>query len=128
MKIIYLVLFCLLGFNSAYSATKSSGFFVLNGSNPSKDADQKVYSRNPQANALYVQGLEYLSKGDIRDGGSMLDAKKALKLFRQAAKQDPQFALAYIGQAHAIELFQRSISGGMDPAKVYPLLKATALK
>lgn len=129
MKIKYVLLFCLLpALNSACSAQRSSGFFILNGSNPSKDADQQVYSRNAQANALYVQGLEYLNKGDIRDGGSMLDAKKALELFRQAVKKDPQFALAYIGQAHAIDMFQRSTSGGIDPITVYRLQKAAALK
>jgi len=121
--------FCLLlGFNSAYSSPQSSGFSISNGSGPSKEADHKIYSRNPQANALYIQGLEYLSKGNVWIGGSMLNARKALELFRQAAKKDPQFALAYIGQGNAIGLLSRSVSGGVDPIKIYRQQEAAALK
>jgi tetratricopeptide (TPR) repeat protein len=148
----YLVVFCLLlGLNSAYSAPKSSGFFTqsgpqsvpqngsqsgsqngsvnsMGGSNAPTLAEAKVYSRIPEANALYIQGLEYLSKGDSRAVGSMLSTKKALELFRQAAKKDPQFALAYVGQANAIDILGRSVSGGMAPIKVYRQQKAAALK
>jgi hypothetical protein len=129
MKTRYLVAFCvLLGFNSAYPAPESSGLFVRNESDLSKEAGQKVYSKNPEANDLYIQGLDYLSKSDPWTRGTLLNAKKALKLFRQAVKKDPQFALAYIGQADAIDLLGHSVSGQATPVSVYRQQEAAALK
>src|SRR5271169_6582531 len=120
MKIRSAVLFCLLlGFTSAYSTPESSGFFAGSDSNPAKDADAKVYSKNSEANALYIQGLEYLKKGDPRDGGSLENAHKALKLFRQATEKDTKFALAYIGQADAVDLFSIHELDSVAPVKVY---------
>lgn len=131
MKTISLLVFCLLlGFNSAYSAPHSSSFLVPDGSDtPSKQGDQKVYSKNPQANALYIQGLEYLSKGDPRESGEKIEnAHKALKLFREAAHKDPKFALAYLGQADALNLFSFNVAGGVSPIEVYRQQEAAALK
>ena len=126
MKTISPLLFCLLlGFSSAYSASQSCGSAPNN--DPSKEADQKVYSRNPEANALYIQGLECLSK-DPWHGGSLLNARKALKLFQQAAKKDPQFALAYIGQANAIDQLGHTVSGTVAAVKIYRQQEAAALK
>jgi tetratricopeptide (TPR) repeat protein len=130
MKTIPLLLFCLLlGFGSAYSAPQSSGVSAAHASNnPSKQVDQKVYSKNPEANALYIQGLEYLSKGDPRDGAAIENAHKALKLFRQATEKDPHFALAYLGQADALSGFAFNVAGGVSPIKVYRQQEAAALK
>jgi tetratricopeptide (TPR) repeat protein len=129
MKIRHLVVFCaLLGFNSAYPASESSGLFVRHESEPSKEAGQKVYSKNPEANDLYIQGLEYLNKGKPWAGGSVENAKKALKLFRQAAKKDSKFARAYIGQADALDAASFSVPGSMAPVKVYREQEALALK
>src|ERR1044071_7287472 len=130
MKTISLLLFCLLlGFSSAYSASQSPGVAAPNGSNdPSKEVDQKVYSKIPEANALYIQGLGYLSKSDPWTGGKLQNARTALKLFRQAAEKDPQFALAYIGQANAIDELGHSVAGQAAPISVYRQQEAAALK
>jgi tetratricopeptide (TPR) repeat protein len=124
-----LVVFCLLlGFNSAYSAPESSGLFVRNESGASKEAGAKVYSMIPEANDLYIQGLEYLGKGKPWAGGTVENAKKALELFRQAAKKDPKFARAYVAQADALDAASFSFPGSMEPVKVYREQKALALK
>jgi tetratricopeptide (TPR) repeat protein len=129
MKIRCVVVFCLLlGFNSAYSAPESSGLFVRNESDHSKEAGQKVYSKNPEANALYIQGQDYLRKGKPWAGGSVENAKKAVKLFRQATRKDPKFARAYIGQADALDAASFSVPGSMAPVKVFREQKALALK
>src|SRR5258707_4784844 len=125
----FLVIFCMLvGFAPDDSASGSSGLLMHEGSGPSKEAAPAVYSRNPEANALYIQGLEFLKAGRPWAGGSTLNARKALKLFRQAARKDPQFALAYIGQADALDSFSFSVAGNIAPAKLYPLREAAALK
>jgi tetratricopeptide (TPR) repeat protein len=143
MKIKYVVFCLFLSLNPAYSAPKSSGFFAQNGSLISSQSGSvqsmggsnaptltgaKVYSRNLEANALYIQGLDYLSKGKAWAGGSVENAKKALEFFRQAAKKDPQFAQAYIGQADALDAASFSAPGSMEPAKVYREQEALALK
>ena len=128
MKIRFVLLFCLsLSFSSAYAAPGSSGLAGNQGV-AQKEANAKVYSRNPEANALYIQGLDYLSKGDSRAGGSMQNAHKALDLFRQATKKDPQFALAYIGQADALNWFALNVAGAVSPVEVYRQQEAAALK
>src|ERR1700760_2738481 len=99
MKKISLLLVCLLfGFSAAYSGSQPSVVSASNGSDNPKETDQKVYSKIPEANALYIQGLEYLSKSDPWTGGTLENARKSLELFRDAVKKDPKFALAYIGQ------------------------------
>jgi tetratricopeptide (TPR) repeat protein len=129
MKIRFVLLFCLsLGFNSAYATPESSGFFAGSEGNPPKEADAKIYSKNSEANALYIQGLEYLGKGDPRIGGSLVNAKKALELFRQATQKDPKFAVAYIGQADALDMFSIHEADSLPPSKVYPQQEEAALK
>lgn len=112
----------------AYSVFASSGFFIENGSGPAKGTDQKIYSKNPKANALYIQGLDYLSKGKPWAGGSVENAKKAVKLFREAARKDPQFALAYVGEADALDAATFSVPGSLEPAKAYREQETAALK
>jgi tetratricopeptide (TPR) repeat protein len=129
MKNRLLLLFCLLlGFNSGPSASGSSGFFAGAGSNPSKEGEQKVYSKNAQANELYIEGLEYLNKSDPRIGGSIQNAQKAKELFREAAEKDPQFALAYIGQSKALEISSFSVAGATASVDIYRQQEAFALK
>jgi tetratricopeptide (TPR) repeat protein len=129
MKIRFVLLFCLsFGFNSAYAVPESSGFFTGSNDVVPKEADAKVYSKNSEANALYIRGLEYLNKGDSRAGGSIENAHKALKLFRQATQKDPQFALAYIGQADALNWFALNVAGAVSPVEVYRQQEAAALK
>jgi tetratricopeptide (TPR) repeat protein len=130
MKTLSLVLMCLLlGFSLVHGVSQPSDVSGSNGSNDtSKEAVQKVYSKIPEANALYIQGLDYLSKGRPWAGGSVENAKKALKLFRQATKKDPQFALAYVGQADALDAATFSVPGSLEPAKAYRQQEAAALK
>ncbi len=123
------LLFCLsLAFISAYATPESSGFFAGSEGVLQKEVDAKVYSKNPEANALYIQGLGYLSKGDPRDGQAIENAHKALKLFRQATQKDPNFALAYLGQADALSGFAFNVAGGVSPVKIYRQQEAAALK
>lgn len=127
MKTISLLL--LLGCSCIYSASQLVEVSTPNGnSNTSKETDHKVYSKIPKANALYIQGLDYLSKGRPWAGGSVENAKKALKLFREATKNDPQFALAYIGQADALDAATFSVPGSLEPAKAFREQEAAALK
>ena len=127
MRIRSLLLFYLM-VGLAYSAFASSIFFIEDGSDSAKGADQKIYSKNPEANALYIQGLDCLSKGKPWMGGTVENAKTALKLFREAAKKDPQFTLAYIGQADALDAASFSAPGSLAPGKVYREQEAVALK
>lgn len=128
MKTISLLFMCLLlGFS--YSSSQASGVLTHNGNNDTpKEVDQKVYSKVPEANALYIQGLECLGKSDPWTGGTLQNARKALKLFRQAAKKDPKFALAYIGQADAIDQLGHSVVGQATPISVYREQEAAVLK
>jgi tetratricopeptide (TPR) repeat protein len=129
MKIRFVLLFCLsLGFTSAYAIPESSGFFAGSEGVSPKEADAKVYSKNTEANALYVQGMEYLSKGDPRVGGSLENAKKALELFRQATQKDPKFAVAFIAQADALDMFSIHEADSLPPSKVYPQQEEAARK
>lgn len=129
MKVQTVLMFCLwLGINSAHATPESSGFFAESQGVQPKEVAAKVYSKNPEANALYIQGLEYLKNGDARAGGAMENAHKALKLFRQATRKDPQFALAYIGQADALNWFALNVPGAVSPVKVYRQQEAAALK
>ena len=87
-----------------------------------------VYSQVPQANALYIQGLDYLSKSNTwMEGGSLVNAREAVRLFSQAVKKDPQFALAYLGLADAWDSFGFSIPGSVPAVKLYPHEIAAAL-
>jgi|SRR5579863_4036416 len=124
MKIYFLPLFCLLlCFNLSHLAAG-----VPVGSDEAKETVQPVYSKNPEANAIYLQGLQYLSKGKGWLGGSVLNAQKALKLFREATQKDPQFALAYIGQAEALDATSFSMPGSKAPGSIYRDQEAAALK
>jgi tetratricopeptide (TPR) repeat protein len=120
-----LLLYLVLGL--AYSAFASSSFFIADGSEPAEGSDQKIYSKIPEANSLYIQGLDYLSK-DPWHGGSLANIRKALELFRQAAKKDPQFALAYVGQANAIDQLGHTVAGTVASVKIYRQQEAAALK
>jgi tetratricopeptide (TPR) repeat protein len=101
-------------------------------SSPQNSSDAKaptVYSQVPQANVLYIQGLDYLSKSNTRrEGGSLVNAREAVRLFSQAVKKDPQFALAYLGLADAWDCFGFSIPGSVPAVKLYPHEVAAALR
>jgi tetratricopeptide (TPR) repeat protein len=116
---------CLLLLIPATQLTQSQSSPAQNPSDAK--AAPTVYSQVPQANALYIQGLDYLSKGNPRDGGTLANARQAVRLFSQAVKKDPKFALAYLGLADAWGCFRISVPGsaGVNP---YPHQLAAALK
>lgn len=121
-----LVLSCLL---LVIAATQFAPSQSSPAQNPSDaKAAPTVYSQVPQANALYIKGLEYLSKGNPRNGGTLANAREAVRLFSQAVKKDPQFTLAYLGLADAWDCFGISVPGGVRGVKLYPRQLAAALK
>lgn len=120
------VLSCLLLVIAATQLTQSQNSPTQNQSNV-KTAPT-VYSQVPQANALYIKGLDYLSKSNTWIGGSLANARQAVRLFRQAVKKDPKFTLAYLGLADAWESFGFSVPGSIPGVKLYPRQLAAALK
>ena len=87
-----------------------------------------VYSEVPEANALYLQAREALSKGDPWEGGSLENARKAITLLEQAVQKDPEFALAYLETARAWSTFGYSVSEGISSQDRIPKAKAAVLK
>src|ERR1700743_1506081 len=127
MKIRFILLSFL--FLGIYTASESSSFFPGDQqADKPKEVGATVYSKNPEANALYIQAQEYLKNGDSRAGGSMDNAHKSLKLFREATEKDPKFALAYIGQADALNWFALNVRGAVSPVAVYQQQEEAALK
>jgi len=92
------------------------------------EAPQNVYSQVPEANALYIKAEDYLSKSNPRRGGSLANARQAVKLFESAVKKDPQFTLAYLSLADAWESFGFSVPGSLPLLKIFPHEKAAALR
>ena len=90
---------CLLLLISATQLTQSQNSPAQNPSDAK--AAPTVYSEVPQANALYIKGLEYLGKSNPRNGGTLANAREAVRLFSRAVKKDPKFTLAYLGLADA---------------------------
>lgn len=75
----------------------------------------KRYTNNEEAYRLYLQGMNLTDK---RGGGN--EFRKAVELFEQAIKLDPNYALAYVGLAYA----HRSLSSfGGNPHEEYPISK-----
>ena len=57
--------------------------------------DAIPYSRNAEANELFLKAREYFNKRDPRTGGALANAREAIRLYEQASQTDPKFALAY---------------------------------
>jgi TolB-like protein/Flp pilus assembly protein TadD len=90
----------------------------LSGSEKSSIA--KVPTANPEAYELYLKGRFFWNKRDTND------LQKALGCFEQAAKEDPNYALAWSGTADVYALLP--LFGGADPADAYPKAKEAANK
>jgi tetratricopeptide (TPR) repeat protein len=90
--------------------------------------DPTVYSQNPEANSLYVEGQNYLNKSNTRNGGTLANARQAVNRFERAVKDDPQFTLAYIGLADAWGSFSFSVPGALPAKEIYPHEEAAALE
>ena len=60
-----------------------------------------VYSQNSEANELFLKARELVKQGDPHTGGKLSNTRAAIKLYEQAVKKDPKFALAYVEMARA---------------------------
>jgi Tfp pilus assembly protein PilF len=118
---------CLLLLIVATPLTQSQSSPAQNPSDAKPAPAPTVYSQVPQANALYIKGLDYLSKSNTRNGGSLANARQAVRLFNQAVKKDPKFTLAYLSLADAWGSFGFSVPGSVPGVKLYPHQLAAAL-
>jgi adenylate cyclase len=80
----------------------------------------KTPTTNKEAYELYLKGRFFWNKRDTPD------LQKALGYFREAAAQDPKYALAWSGVADVYVLLP--LFGGADPADAYPKAKEAANK
>jgi Tfp pilus assembly protein PilF len=87
-----------------------------------------VYSKNSEANALFLKAREYLAKSDPRTGGKLANAREAIKLIEQAVEKDPSFALAYVELSRAWTSLTYSDPDGATNEEILPPARAAALK
>jgi tetratricopeptide (TPR) repeat protein len=87
-----------------------------------------VYSQNAEANELFLKAREYYNKSNPRTGGTLANAREAIKLYEAAVKRDPKFALAYVGLSRAWMRLGYSVPGGMTNKELLPHAKSAALK
>jgi TolB-like protein/class 3 adenylate cyclase len=69
-----------------------------------KERIQKAPTKNTEAYTQYLRGRNYYNKRDLED------LKKAAECFERAVKEDPSFALGYVGLADCYE----SVSANFD--------------
>lgn len=86
-------------------AAQVVGALALNLSGDERNALAKQYTESADALRLYQKGRYEWSKRDPR---SMVEAER---LFREAIKVDPQFALAYVGLADTLGMFNNASEG-----------------
>ena len=77
-------------------------------------------TENSAAHELYLKGRFFWNKRDTND------LEKALTYFEHAAKEDPNYALAWSGTADVYVLLP--LFGGANPADAYPKAKEAANK
>jgi tetratricopeptide (TPR) repeat protein len=87
-----------------------------------------VYSQNAEANELFLKARDYYNKSNPRTGGTLANAREAIKLYEAAVKRDPKFALAYVGLSRAWMRLGYSVPGGMTNKELLPHAKSAALK
>ena len=88
-----------------------------------------IYSHNIEANELFVEAREYYSRSDPRiPGGKLANAREAIKLYEEAVKKDPGFALAYVELSRAWLQLSYSHADGLSNKEVLPPAKAAVLK
>ena len=78
----------------------------------------KIYTANPEAYRLYLQGRFYWNKRQEKD------FRTAAQYFDQAISLDPNYALAHAGRADAYALL--STFGFMPPAEAVPKARESA--
>jgi tetratricopeptide (TPR) repeat protein len=90
---------------------------------------ETVYSKNAEANELFLKAREYYNKSDPRiAGGKLANAREAIKLYEQAVKKDPKFALAYVEMSRAWMRLGYSDADGISIKELLPPAKAALLK
>lgn len=114
------------------SSTQTS---ILLGASRASQADNKssvpaeiVYSKDPEANRLFVEARKYLEKGNPAMGGALSDVRKSIELFEASIAKDPHFALAYADVSRAWATLGWSAPDGLTNADVLPHVKAAALR
>ena len=93
-----------------------------------EDRPSVVYSAIPEANDLFLKAHELFGKSDPRTGGKLANAREAIKLYEQAVKKDPTFALAYVELSRSWLRLGYSDPDGLTIDQLLPPARAAALK
>ena len=76
---------------------------------------------DPESYRLYLKGRHFLNKR-----GATGTVQKAIEYFEQATRQDPKFALPYVGLADCYNALGRWESGTLAPHIAFPQAKVAA--
>jgi TolB-like protein len=87
---------------------------------PEKERIEKKPTESTAAYTLYLRGRSIWNRRGLED------MKKAMEYFKLAVKEDPGFALGYVGQADCAVLL--ASNAGMDPEENLAMAKAMAEK
>lgn len=88
-----------------------------------------LYSQNAEANELFLKARDYYNKSDPRMiGGKLANAREAIKLYEQAVRKDPRFALAFVEMSRAWLRLSYSDPDGLSNKEVLPHAKAALVK
>lgn len=87
-----------------------------------------AYSKNPDANDFFLKAREYSEKSDPRTGGKLANAREAIKLYEEAVRKDPNFALAYVELSRAWLSLGYSDPDGATNEEILPPARAAAIK
>jgi tetratricopeptide (TPR) repeat protein len=88
-----------------------------------------VYSRVPEANALFLKARAYYNNSDPRvEGGKLSNAREAIKLYKLAVEKDPTFALAYVELSRAWLQLGYSDPDGLSNKEILPPARTALLK
>jgi tetratricopeptide (TPR) repeat protein len=87
-----------------------------------------TFSKNSQANDLFLKARNYLDRSDPRVGGQLANAREAIKLYQQAVDKDPGFALAYVDMARAYLRLGYSNPDGASNDDIMPPARSALAK
>src|ERR1044071_6145562 len=85
-------------------------------------------SEAPEIRALEASASEHLARGDTRAGGTLDEAREAVRLLEDVTRHDPACAEAWISLATAWSRFSFSVPGSLSNAETYPQEEAASLK
>jgi tetratricopeptide (TPR) repeat protein len=111
-------------------ASSASQTALQTGNEPNTQVPGKIiYSKSPEANELFLKAREFFNKSDPRvAGGKLANAREAIKLYEQAVKKDPKFALAYVELSRAWLSLGYSDPDGASNAEILPPARAALVK